>query len=134
MALLAHDGRHGFDTEHGSGEIDIKDLLPLLIGHGVQILEGNPYVVGGIVHQNVHAAKRLHNLSNELLHLLRMRHVARHGFSPHAHLAELTSHLLRLRLTLRIYHCYMATSLGQSMADALPQPTIPTRDNCHSPL
>ena len=87
-----------------------------------------------IVDQNVHTAKRLHNLRHELLYLLRMRHVARHRLSPHARLAELTSHLLRLRLTLRIHHCYMATSLGQSMADTLPKPTIPTRDNCHSPL
>jgi len=134
MALLVHDGRHGFDTEHRSGEIDVEDLLPLLIGHGVQILEGNPFVIGGIVHQNVHAAKRLHNLRNELLHLLRMRHVTRHGFSSHARLADLTGHLLSLRLTLRIHHRYMATSLGQSMADALPQPAIPTRDDCHSPL
>jgi len=37
----------------------------------------------------------------------------------HARLAELTSHLLGLCLTLRIHHRDMATSLGQSMADAL---------------
>ena len=134
IALLAHDRRHSFDTEHGSGEIDVEDLLPLLIGHGVQILEGNPFIVGGIVHQNVHATKHLRNVRNELLHLLRMRNVARHGFSPHARLAELAGHFLSLRLTLCIHHCYMATSLGQSMADALTQPTIPTRDDCHSPL
>ena len=63
-----------------------------------------------------------------------MCHVARHGFSPPARLAELINHLVGLRLTLRIHHHYMTTSLGQSMADALAQPAIPTRDDCHSPL
>ena len=101
MALLAHAGRHGVATEHRSGKIDVENLLPLLIGHGVQILEGNPFIVGGIVHQNVHATKRLRHVRNELLHLLRMRNVARHGFSPHPRLTELPGHVLSLRLTLR---------------------------------
>ena len=71
--------------------------------------------------------------SNELLHLLRMRHVARHGFSLYARLVEVVGHVLSLSLTLRIHYHYLTTSLGQSMTDALTQPTIPARDDCHSP-
>ena len=54
-----------------------------------------------------------------------MRHIARHSFGLHARLAELTGHLLSLRLTLRIHHRYMATSLGQSIAIRCPSLPFP---------
>jgi hypothetical protein len=61
-------------------------------------------------------------------------HSGHKSFHLYACLAELAGHLLSLRLTLCIHHRYMATSLGQGMADELAQPAIPTRDDCHSPL
>src|SRR6266446_4392003 len=128
-ALTLHDGRHRFDTQHGSREVHVEDLLPLLIRQCLEIIEGDPLVVRRVIDQNVQAAKHVEHLRHQLVHLLWIGDVTCHSLGAHPCLLELTGDGSRCLATLRIDHYYVTPRLGQRVANALAKTTIPTRNN-----
>ena len=114
---------------HRPGEVHVDDLGPFLGGEPVEVSEGNGFVVGGVVDQNVEAAETLHHIVDELLDLLRLRQVARERRCLDIVIADISGDLFGLLFAFRVNDCDVRALLRERVTDALAKPAIAAGDD-----
>ncbi len=92
-ALLLKKPHGLLAAQKRAGEVHIHHPLPLLEG---EILKRGVELDAGVVHQDVQPAKLDHGSLKHAAHLLRIRHIRRHGDGPRAAAPHFLGHFERL--------------------------------------
>ena len=118
--LLLHHRRDGLDGVHRSCEVHVDDLRPFLRGQPVEVLEGNRFVVGGVIDQDVEPAEAFHHIVDHAVDLRGLPQVALKRLGLDTVLAQFVRRYTGFVRALRVDDGNVCALRGERVADALP--------------